>query len=38
MALERLPALVIVLIQTVAGLESPLGDCQAQGRLKHKCL
>lgn len=27
---ERLPALVVVLIQTVAGLESPLGDCQAQ--------
>lgn len=35
---ERLPALVVVLIQTVAGLESPLGDCQAQGRFKHKCL
>lgn len=37
-ALERLPALVVVLIQTTTGLESPLGDRQTQGSFKHKCL
>lgn len=28
MALERFPALVVVLIQTIRGLEPPLGDGQ----------
>lgn len=29
MALERLPALIVVVIQTVRGLEPPLGDGHA---------
>lgn len=37
-ALEGLPAFVVVLIQASTGLESPLGDCQTQGRFKHECL
>lgn len=38
MALQRFPALVVVFIEAVGGLEAPLGNSHAEGRLKHEGL
>lgn len=36
--LQRLPALVVGLVQTLARLKTPLGDRHAEGRLEHEGL
>lgn len=38
MALQRFPALVVVFIEAVGGLQAPLGNSHAEGRLKHEGL
>ena len=36
--LERLPALVIIMVHSLTGLIPPLGHCQTQRGLKHEGL
>lgn len=36
--LQRLPAFVVALVQTLARLQPPLGDRHAEGRLEHEGL